>query len=348
MQVTVGRALVPSFSRVDTPEEVAHYRAAILAAYGTSGHGRQRGFPGCNPRSLSRADLKAITPQSHVVGLKSDGVRYALFLTLRPGGGAVALMIDRVFGMYEVEVVAPAEYFERTTLLEGELVWQQPNEDQMIYLVFDALVVKGTRLVGEPFATRLLAATRCTEHSATLAAHEDVESAACEADTLVLVHFNPALTMRPKVFVASEHAPRLWAQRADMDHRVDGVIVHDNRAPYRVGTAKVGAVLKWKLHATVDLQCDKDGWVCTPEGALPRTLYGRHVVLAESKVGRDATTPLLEYLVRIDAETIRLFAVRHRTDKDTANRMETVRATVRDVIESVSIDELGQCGAAVS
>ena len=131
-----------------------------------------------------------------MIALKSDGVRYALFLTQRlertrqnerpntshsspckspppltpssfsppstpqfvpnPRLG-VALFVDRSWNMWEVEVVAPEELFVGGTILEGELVWQQPASARLVFLAFDAASVAGRDL-------RHLAFGRCKEY----------------------------------------------------------------------------------------------------------------------------------------------------------------------------------------
>ena len=66
-------------------------------------------------------------------------------------------MIDRGRNMYEVDVMAPEDVFLRHTILEGELVWKQPEDPsarQMLFLVFDCILDKGMSMVGCPFSDR--------------------------------------------------------------------------------------------------------------------------------------------------------------------------------------------------
>lgn len=344
MQLNVSRPLVPSHARVDDPAEHAHYWARLLRHWDVRGKRAASAtfFPGANPCSVARADLPRLHAAEHVVALKSDGVRYALFLTTRPGSNGtapVALMVDRARNMYEVEVLAPADHFCQGTVLEGELVWRQPQERQLLFLVFDAVAIAGTSLLRESFAARLEAATRVTRWSEELAAMPDAEARVAETGCLALVHFDPPVVLRPKRFVAAAHAAKVWAERAAAEHRVDGLVIHRADAGYVHGTA-TGAVYKWKPAHTVDLAGPPDALRVAEGGPLGPRLAGRDVRVLESRVvvGRD--DDLAEYLVEVTPEAVTLFAMRTRPDKCTANGRWVVEATVRDAIEAIAPEEL--------
>jgi len=42
-----------------------------------------------------------------------------------------------------------------------------------------------------------------------------------------MVHYDPPVSMRPKRFVSRAFAAKLWANRADADHRVDGLVLQE-------------------------------------------------------------------------------------------------------------------------
>ena len=355
MQVSVSVALVPSHSMVDTEWERTHYWKALMLAWGVKGRKASSDtfFPGANPCSVSR---KTLPPKDvpHVLALKSDGVRYALFLTTRPGGtasnagGPVALMIDRARNMYEVEVLAPEDYFVKQTILEGELVWQQPNERTLLYLVFDAVRIAGESFLEKPFVDRLAAATRCTRWSEELAPLPDVETRVSETGCVVLVHFDPPVVMRPKRFVDRAHAVRVWSERNDAEHRVDGLVVHRADASYVHGTA-TGAVYKWKPRHTVDLAGPD---LRAADG--PLDVGGRPVRVLESRVTATKDDEVAEYLLEVvkenDAtdegnkrrrrEVVTLFAMRTRPDKRVPNGLRVIQATVQDAIEQLTPEDL--------
>ena len=355
MQLALSRALVPSFSRVDSETERAFYWRAFLESWGLCKRGGgalpkryawDTFHPGSNPCSIARADLPTLQRGTYSVALKSDGVRYALFLTTRPTStpetpGPVALLIDRARNMYEVEVLAPEDYFAKGTVLEGELVWRQPDERLMHLLIFDAVCIKGESLMQRAFHERLAAATRCgrsSEELAQLSSTEELETRTAELDAIVLVHFQPALVRRAKRFVDLEHVTRVWECRAEAEHRVDGVILQDAQAAYVIGTAG-DAAFKWKELHTVDLAGPRDA-LRANDGPLGRSLHDRRVEVIPSKI-EDGEGVLAEYHVSVDDETVKLMAMRTRPDKKTANSLRVVRAKVQDAMEQISIQELG-------
>lgn len=329
--VVVSRALVPSHAVVSDAAERAHYWARLLELWGVRGKRATSAtfFPGANPVSVSARSVDALAARDYHLCLKSDGVRYALLLTTRPDGSPVALMVDRSRHMYEVEVVAPEEHFRDGTVLEGELVWRQPDEDALLYYVFDAVVVSGERLTHLPFRDRLARATALVHLSEDIRAADDTETRALEAEAVVLTHYDPYVAMRPKRFVARVHAARLWSERADAEHRVDGLILQCMDAAY----GGDGAVLKWKDHATVDLAGPA---LRAADGPLPPRLCGRAVEVLPSRIVARAASDVVEYHVSTDAATVFLMAVRMRVDKTTPNGLRVVEATVGDVVDAVA------------
>jgi hypothetical protein len=103
--------------------------------------------PAPNPISLNRTHLDILKTCPYVVSEKSDGVRYLLLISRfsrdkRP----FAVLIDRAFKMFQIEMFAPKEVF-RGSLFDGELVWDTKS-NSMKFLVFDVISVSG-RLVGK-------------------------------------------------------------------------------------------------------------------------------------------------------------------------------------------------------
>ena len=340
--VVVSKRLVPSHAALTDAREVKHYWSALLALWGI--HGRRATasstfFPGCNPRSISRNLASRLGARRYHICLKSDGVRYVLFLTTRMGDPkrGVALMIDRSRKMYEVEVAAPEEHFLRGTVLEGELVWRQPDEREMIYYVFDAVVVAGEAIGAKPFEARLAMATALTRLSSDL--RHETDARILEARAVVLCQFDPRVDMKPKTFVDRRFAARLWGERNDVEHRVDGVILQCMDAPYTVGTAEDGSAFKWKEHSTVDLRGVPPD-LHAAEAPLPSRLSGRAVVLGTSRVAATREDDVVEYHVEVTDAEVRLVPVRARPDKTSANGLRVVEATVEDVIHAITPDDL--------
>ena len=342
-QLVMGHPLCPSKSTVTDADERRHYWSALLRDWGAPS-GKSH-FPGSNPLSMSRSTLSDFRREraSYGIALKSDGVRYVLYCTLRPGSShdaphAVALMVDRSQNMFEVDLVATEEVFTRGTILEGELVWKQPEETSLLFLVFDCIMVKGESMTRRPFTERLAAATRLTRLSEELSRDDNVEERVSETDCLVMMQYAPTVTMRPKVFVDVDNAVRLWNDRSEVNHRVDGLVLQRLDMPYAFGGGRHGESFKWKERSTVDLAGPE---LRAADGALPRTLFGPRVrASTDSRITPQHDADVLEYLVTVTESEISLFALRRRQDKDNANGIRVVQATIRDVIDEVGVHEL--------
>lgn len=338
-ELNVSKQIVPSFSKVDTEEEQTFFRTKLCDLWRLRGSTR---FPTCNPKSIGRDELALLRASAYVVSLKSDGVQYTLFLTMRAhDAGPVALLIDRAWTMYEIEVVAPEAFFLQGTVLEGELVWQQPDETRLLYLVFDAVIVKGEYLCHRPFVERIRVAEQCTKLSCNVSAlsEDELRDRVLETDSIVITHYSPAIVVRSKTFIDSSYGKSLWDDRTNADHRVDGLIINRADSAYVLGTAHDGSILKWKPKSTVDLET-RDGVRCTFEGPLATTLLDRRVEFVETRVAATKESTVLEYLITVTDDAVRLMAVRSRPDKTNANSELIVVATVQNVLDAISPDDL--------
>ena len=167
----------------------------------------------------------------------------------------------------------------------------------------------------------------------------DMETRVAETQGVALVQFDPPVAMRPKRFVDRSHAARIWSERSDAEHRVDGLILHRADAPYVHGTA-TGAVWGGSDHS-VDLM-GPPGKLHAADGALGASVLGRSVEVVPSRVECHEDAEVAEYHLDVDATTVRVFAMRKRPDKKTANGLAVIAATVQDAVDAVQPEEL--CG----
>lgn len=344
--LSISKPLIPSQSIVEGEEEKSYFWDRLMDVWKVPRRHRSSPsfFPSSNPISVSRRNLDLLSSQRYLVTMKSDGIRYLLFLTTRQGSTydnplPVALMVDRSRTMYEVEMLAPEDYFLKDTILEGELVWRQPDERMLLFLVFDSIVVQGERMSHRPFEERLRRAEACVRFSEDLHAHiheEDVHDKVEQANCIVPASYDPSIVMRSKNFVDHIHSDRLWKESSDVEHRVDGLILQAARMGYTFGSALDGSVLKWKDASSVDLQGTS---LCTSDGQLPSELAGRRVVVDSSSRIVPNDDEVVEYVVSVTEAEVTLFAIRRRPDKLSANSLFVVERTVQDVVDAVSPSE---------
>lgn len=341
--LVLSRPLVPSNSRIDDRDECDAYWNAMLLDWGVSRPRRGHSSPGCNPCSLTRDTLPQLGHHPYTVAYKSDGVRYALYLTLRRDSTPVrprpvAIMVDRARTMYEVDVIAPEAYFAQRTLLEGELVWRQPQEKEMLFLVFDCLRSKGVAFHTRPFCERLAEVQRCVVRPEEVSRLEDEDQTydtADELDGIVLYHFLPRVAMACKTFAKVEDATALWEGRSTAGHRVDGLILQRSDLPYSTGAAKHAGVLKWKQHNTVDLVGLPHALV-TSDGERIDALAGAPVTVSpHSRVTATRADDVIEYLLEEAGGAWTLFGLRRRVDKTTANSAYVVRMCLQEIRDGV-------------
>lgn len=101
-------------------------------------------FPGPQPVSIERRHFCLLRRQPYLVSEKTDGVRHLLVSTTE---GIVAL-VNRAFLVEPVKIRVPKD-----TLLDGELV--KTRAGKMLFVVYDAVRVKGENLMRAPLTERL-------------------------------------------------------------------------------------------------------------------------------------------------------------------------------------------------
>jgi len=113
----------------------------IQAAWQGAAAGR---FPGPQPVSIERRHFCLLKRQPYLVSEKTDGVRHLLVST--PDG--LAALVNRAFLVEPVKIRVPKD-----TLLDGELV--KTRTGKMLFVVYDAVRVKGENLMHAPLTERL-------------------------------------------------------------------------------------------------------------------------------------------------------------------------------------------------
>jgi hypothetical protein len=340
VQLVVGKTLRPSQSVLVDEDEKKFYWHMMLNMYNVKSKTKRNSptfYPGCNPKSVSADHLSLVNSKEYVITLKSDGVRYSLMLSTRPNGDPIAIMIGRCRNMYEIEVLAPEDYFLKGTLLEGELVSSHKN-DHFLFLAFDGIMIKGRDLTALPFKDRILEVDACVRYAEEIVEGEDQENKCLENDCICITHYSPKIILKGKTFIDKRHAEDLWKRRGGGECRTDGIIFYDMNAKYVSGAADSGNILKWKETASVDLLGAPPN-LYTGDEKLPDKLNGMEVKLLPSKI-IPKEGEIVEYIVSIEYGSVFLMAIRIRKDKTTANGLRIVMATLRDVENKLCLSSI--------
>lgn len=121
---------------------------------------RMETFPGPNPSSVMRSDLRILSQQDYVVCEKTDGERYLLVFAdgVMPGE-SLAWLCDRAMNIFVVETKMKKSLF-RGTMLDGEIVRRKNEDDGWDFAVFDAFATFGNFCATDTYPERMESAAQ--------------------------------------------------------------------------------------------------------------------------------------------------------------------------------------------
>lgn len=329
--------LVPSQSPIDD----AHTKSSLYTDM-CDAWGLEPRDPSHNPCpmavTLEAHHLELHEARNYLVVPKTDGIRYLLLLTVTEQKPH-AVMIGRDMRMYEVEVWAPLSFFERRTLLDGELAWTR--EGTMSYFAFDAMMIDGIRIVKKSLVERLHAVRQALEltegHQDALTNYSLTMEDGCvdfvveEKKIVATPNNNYALCLVPKAMLSVEDwaTGEQWSVRGEPSTASDGLVFTPMHLPVFVNTH--ASMFKWKPmeQLTVDFLCRSNVLHLVKNGEVAEidSILDVPLVLSES----DIDDGVFECTLTLAAGTIRATPDRRRTDKRRPNSVATAEATVRSI-----------------
>jgi mRNA capping enzyme, catalytic domain/mRNA capping enzyme, C-terminal domain len=281
-------------------------RLYIHKAWGSSDPTR---FPGPQPVSIERRHFPLLKKQPYFVCEKTDGVRHFLVST---EDGFVAL-VNRAFNTEVVKMRVPKD-----TLLDGELVTTKAGRSpDVLFMVYDAVCVKGEDVMDKPLSERLEAARKLVKSI--------IKTAGAPFEIRVK-------NMR---LLGDETVQDLDS----FEYETDGLVFTPVNEPVRMGTHET--MFKWKPHdrITIDFRI-KNG----------NELY----VQDRGELFREATLHLRNRKPELPDGTIvecgygdlGWFVEKVRTDKTYPNNRRTYFRTLVNLREAIKLEELttGQVG----
>lgn len=338
--------------------------------------------PCAQPVPLTRSAMADTRAAEYLVTPKTDGIRFVLLLTTRPDGRPVSVMIGRNMQMYEVETMAPDDFHERGTLLDGELVWYVTTEHErcLHYVVFDAMAVAGKFVARDPLVSRLQAVSQCigltdAQRDAVRQYGRGDDPLGLDSIQFVVEESKVVATINNLHGLMFTTKPMLpastWAGRVhgrcnqasappegplgaaynlgDAGYPTDGLIFTPRDLPVYINTHR--SMFKWKPqeHCTVDV-CVRHGafYVRATDNESTDALVELRSVECAPVSNAKATNVddgVYECLIDVEGDAVCIEPVAVRTDKAYPNTAATVAGTLRSKLQNIPLDDLvAWCG----
>ena len=270
-------------------------RAFIANAWGASTDPNR--FPGPQPVSIERRHFPLLKRQPYLVCEKTDGVRHLLAST-----DEGVFLVNRAFACEKINVRVPKD-----TLLDGELVTTKSS--RRLFMVYDAVRVKGEDLTQKPLAERLEAARKIVK--------------------AIIKTANAPLEIRVKVmWTLGSPTPDLNS----FEYETDGLVFTPVNEPIRTGTHET--MFKWKPRERITIDfCLKNGSeLFVQDKGIPYKEAELHLRNRRKDLP-DGT------IVECGYGDLGWFVEKIRTDKTHANNRRTYFRTLVNIREGIELRE---------
>lgn len=198
---------------------------------------KKGGFPGAQPVSMDRQNIKMLHTKPYKVSWKADGTRYMMLIHKQNE----IYFFDRDNSCFRVDGLSfplgkDLTKHIKNTLLDGEMVIDKvQGKDVPRYLVYDIITYEGTDFSKKSFEDRLIA----IKHYIIAPRHESMKRG------MINRNLEP-FSVRCKDFWDVIHAAALLGPKfaQQLSHEPDGLIFQPKLEPYVGG--RCDDVLKWK------------------------------------------------------------------------------------------------------
>lgn len=270
--------------------------AFIANAWGSSTDPTR--FPGPQPVSIERRHFPLLKRQPYLVCEKTDGVRHLLAST-----DEGVFLVNRAFVCEKIHVRVPKD-----TLLDGELVTTKTTVSRL-FIVYDAVRVKGEDLTHKPLTERLDAARKVVK--------------------AIIKTANAPLEVRVKVmWPLGDPTPDLNS----FEYETDGLVFTPVNEPIRTGTHET--MFKWKPRERITIDfCLKNGSeLFVQDKGIPYKEAELHL----RNLRRDLPNGTI---VECGYGDLGWFVEKIRTDKTHANNRRTYFRTLVNIREGIELAE---------
>ena len=258
-------------------------------------------FPGPQPVSIERRHFPLLKRQPYFVCEKTDGVRHLLASTEEG-----VFLVNRAFVIEPVKIRIPKD-----TLLDGELV--KTKAGKSLFVVHDAVRVKGENLTSQPLNYRLDAARKVIKGI--------IKTAQAPFE----------IRVKTMYLWGSEAVPALDTY----EYETDGLVLTPINEPIRMGTHETMFKWKPKERITIDFEL---------RNGLELWVQDRGVPYKEAELHTRNRRPDLPdgAIVECGYGDLGFFVEKVRTDKTHANNRRTYFRTMVNLREDIQVGELIQ------
>lgn len=320
-------------------------RALVLQNYhtilGTVHYNERNPLP--QPSSLERSHFQLFFQHDYMISDKSDGTRYALFLTTVQGR-EMAVMIDRKLSVFQVPVAASRSHFHGS-VYDGELV---SANDVHVFLVFDCCACKGVYVGEKNFLSRLSLIRAAFDLEGTLIQSADDATQQAKKGKIICGGSASGLSFKPKLCFQLRHMDTLLRQLPNLSYKTDGLIFTPVDDPVCYGTH--ASLFKFKRLHSIDLEIGENGELLVGVGGAPDTAVLRTPLASLGvlfHVGQETqeqilrrTGSILELALSRKGEGFELTFLCQRQDKRHPNAASTILRTLNNIKEGITLEEL--------
>jgi hypothetical protein len=271
-------------------------REFISSGWGTNSNR----FPGPQPVSIERVHMKQLRTVPYLVCEKNDGVRNML-VCFEFESKKICAFVNRAFEARITTLAVP-----RGTILDGEMMSD-------VFLVYDAVLIKGENVSQQPLTERLHKANQMCK-------------------TIV-----GPIRVRVKPMFPMSEVQKVIDR---LDDKTDGMIFTPVNEPVRMGTHET--LFKWKprSHITIDFLCDVDGTV-DGKPVLGLFIQPHHYITTPAGFSHD----LIGKIVECGYGDSGWYLVKERPDKTYPNNKRTYERTIVNIREDIQANEFILCNS---
>ena len=278
-------------------------------------------FPGPQPVTIEIKNIPSLD-SNYMVCEKTDGER-GILLFINIDNKPMCFIINRNNELYFTDLSIKKEIFEGS-IFDGEII--KTKEDTWNFLIFDCMCYNGVSFLNEMHNLRY----------------------ACSIDFL-LKRYSPketdCFTLKTKLFYSyGNKLDKTWEHiQKTTENKIDGLIFTPVDHPITFG--RDYKVLKWKEIHTIDFLVKKEKAINLyyqkkSELVLYKTLSKENEKLVKKFVDLDSLKKgvIVEFQYNMDSDTF--IPYRIRTDKDKPNGEITVKNTMINIEEAITINDL--------